>query len=170
MIKGLIDNGLNDELNQLVGLAFLGNRILDRDMSILSVKFVMNNTPKYLHDGFAHLYPLLADQISEYQGSRNNLTEYPDTPEDKSDYNSPLELFQKLYSYQIGYENEIKKVIEDADSIKDYTTVQFLKNYLLNISKYTEQIILLCDKAEAYGNNYMDFDRDIKKFYIMGAI
>lgn len=163
---GLIDKNLNDELDTLVGQAFLGNRILDRAMSILSVKFTMNNSVKFLHTGFAHLYPLLADQISDYQGSRNNLTGYPDTPADFSDYNTPLEFFEKLLNYQITYEESVKEVIKTAVDLGDLTTEAFLKKYLLTLNKYMEQIILLRDKAKAYGSNLMDFDRDIENFFI----
>lgn len=166
--KGLISENLNDSLNSLVGECFLGNRILDRDMSILSVKFVMNNTVKFLHTGFSHLYPLLGDIISDYQGSRNCLTVYPMTPEDASDYNTPLELFNRFYDYQITFENSVKEVLEQAIDEKDYTTKQFLESFLITLSKYTEQVILLCDKAESYGDNHMNFDKDIEKFFIFG--
>ena len=43
----------------------------------------------------AHLFPALADYVSEYQASRNNTTRYSLTPEDNSDYLSPLEFFEK---------------------------------------------------------------------------
>lgn len=168
MKKGLISNYLNDNLNSLVGECFLGNRILDRDMSILSVKFTMNNTVKYLHTGFSHLYPILADKISDYQGSRNNLTVYPLTPEDSSDYNTPYDLFNRFYEYQITFEESVKEVLKQSSDEGDYTTKQFLENFLIDLSKFTEQVILLCDKAEAYGDNYMSFDKDIKRFFIFG--
>ncbi len=168
MKSGLISNDLNNSLNSLVGECFLGNRILDRDMSLLSVKFVMNNTVKYLHTGFSHKYPLLADKISDYQGSRNNLTVYPATPEDASDYDTPLDLFNRFYSYQVKFEDSIKEVIAQSEDEKDITTKEFLEQFLLELSKYTDQVILLCDKAELYGSNYMDFDRDIKKFFLFG--
>jgi hypothetical protein len=166
---GLINENLNSELDTLVGQAFLGNRILDRAMSILNVKFVMNNSVKYLHTGFAHLYPLLADQISDYQGSRNNLTGYPDTPADFSDYDTPLSFFEKLLDYQVNYEESVKEVVKTAMDLGDFTTEAFLKSYLLTLNKYTEQIILLRDKAKEYGNNHMAFDKDIKKFFLFGG-
>lgn len=167
-MQGLIDENLNNELNSLVGMCFLGNRILDRDMSILSVKFTMNNAVKYLHQGFSHLYPLLADKISDYQGSRDNLTIYPDTPKDDSDYPDILSLFKKFLDYQLNFEQSVKEVIDTALEIKDYNTKVFLENFLLELNKYTEQSLILVDRAIAYGNDYMSFDRDIKKFFIFG--
>lgn len=168
LIKGLINEELNESLNDLVGECFRGNRVLDRMMSILNIKFVMNNTVKYLHDGMAHKFPLLADKISDYQGSRNNLTVYPETPRDDSDYNSPLELFMKFYEYMIFLENSVKDVIVQADDVGDLTTSEFLRKFLFNLSRYTEQSMLLVDKSEAYKDRLMDFDRDIKKFFILG--
>lgn len=166
---GLINDNLNSELDTLVGLAFLGNRILDRAMSILSVKFVMNNSVKYLHTGFSHLYPLLGDIISDYQGSRNNLTVYPATPLDDTDYATPLSFFERLLDYQINYEESVKEVIKTAIDLGDFTTEAFLKSYLLTLNKYSEQIILLRDKAKEYGDNHMAFDKDIKKFFLFGS-
>lgn len=166
MKSGLITDDLNNSLNSLIGECFLGNRLLDRDVSLLSVKFVMNNCVKYLHESFSHRYPLLADMISSYQDSRNNLSVYPATPEGSKDYASPLELFNDFYNYQIAFEESVKEVLGQAVESGDETTAEFLKQFLLVLSKYTNQVILLCDKAESYGNNYMDFDRDIKKFFI----
>jgi ferritin len=167
-IKGLIKDELNESLNELVGECFLGNRILDRMMSILNIKFVMNNTSKILHGGMAHKFPLLADMISYYQGSRNNLTIYPETPRAEEDYSSPFDLFTRFYNYMIELEDSVKEVIEQAIDIKDKNTKVFLDNFLLNLNKYTEQAILLVDKSEAYKDNWMDFDRDIDKFFILG--
>jgi hypothetical protein len=168
MKNGLISDGLNNYLNSLVGECFLLNRVMDRNVSILSVKFVMNNSVKYLHQKFSHRFPILGDIISDYQGSRNCLTVYPATPEDASDYATPLDLFNKLYDYQITFENSVKEVIEQAKDEGDLMTKKFLEDFLFELSKYTNQIMLLCDKAESYGTDYMSFDRDIKKFFLFG--
>lgn len=168
LVKGLISDILNESLNELIGQCFIGNRILDRMMSILNIKFVMNNTVKYLHPGLAHKFPLLADKISDYQGSRNNFTTYPETPRDNSDYENVLVLFTKFYEFIIEFENSVKETIELADSNNDMVTLEFLRKFLLNFNRYTEQAILLVDKAETYKDNYMDFDRDIDKFFILG--
>lgn len=167
-IRGLINEELNESINELVGQCFLGNRILDRMMSVLNIKFVMNNTVKLLHSGLAHKFPLLGDILSDYQSSRNNLTTYPETPRAEEDYNNILEIFTKFHNYMVDFEDSIKDVIEQASDDKDLNTKIFLENFLLRINKYTEQSILLVDKAEKYGDNLMGFDRDIKKFFILG--
>ncbi len=167
MKPALIDAGLNEELNTLIGCCYTGNRLWDRALSILQVKFVMENTVKYLHTGFSHLYPLLGDQIYDYQASRNNLSTYPVTPAGDKDYDTLQSLFDDLYAYHIDFEKQIANVIRDAGTISDYMTEKFLKDFLLNFSRYTAQTMTLCDRAHMYGDDYMGFDRDIKKFYIM---
>jgi ferritin len=127
----------------------------------------MNNTVKYLHPGLAHAYPMLADHISDFQGSRNNLTVYPATPLDDSDYNSPLDAFTKFLNFMIEFEESIKEVIQQSIDTNDGMTEEFLRHFLRKLNKYTEQTLLLVDKAESYGSNWMDFDRDIEKFFIL---
>lgn len=168
MIRGLISDELNSSLSELVGECFAGNRLLDRMMSIINVKFSMNRTEHVLHSGLAHKFPLLADKISTYQASRNNLTVYPETPLDASDYTSPLEAFSKFLTYMRRLEGYVIEVINESKEIKDVMTEQFLNRFLLNLNRYTEQAILLVDKAEKYENDWMNFDNRIDYFYILG--
>ena len=167
MEKGLISEELNNSLSELVGELFAGNRILDRMMSILSVKFVMNKTALILHSGLAHKYPLLADKISTYQASRNNLTSYPETPLDDSDYESPLDAFNKFLTYMRRLEGYVSEVIIETRNTNDLMTEEFLTQFLLGLNKYTEQALLLVDKGELYINDWMSFDERIENFYIL---
>jgi ferritin len=167
-MQGLIDENLNNELNTLVGMCFGANRILDRDMTILSVKFTLNNAVKFLHVGFSHKFPILADILSDYQGSRDNLTIYPDTPKDDTDYPDLISLFQRFLDYQLNFEQSVKEVIDTAIELKDYNTKVFLESFLLALNKYTEQAILLVDKSLLYGKDYVGFDRDIENFFLFG--
>jgi len=49
----------------------------------------------------------------------------------------------------------------------DMMTYAFLQKFLLGFNKYSEQIMLLVDKASNYNDNWMAFDHDIKKFIIL---
>ena len=75
-MASLINDKIHNQLNLIVKKLFEGNRLLDRQMTQLEVKFVMNKTSGILHTGLAHKYPLLADKISEYMASRNCQTVY----------------------------------------------------------------------------------------------
>jgi hypothetical protein len=165
-LKPLIDEKVNDKLNEIVTKCFLGNRIMDRGVSILSVKFVMTRTADQIHPKLAHLYPLLGDTISDYQGARNCLTIYGETPLDDSDYNSPLDFFNKMLDYQEDLEALVSESIDVAREEMDYTTKIVLENFLVTLIPVTNQILLLIDKAEKY-TDWMLFDADVKKFIIL---
>ena len=166
----LIKDNVNDVLNSLVGDMFAMNRLLDRQMSILSVKFVMPNLSKILHQKYAHAMPLEADKISDYQGSRNCMTIYPETPIGDEDYNSPIELFTRMLEKQLEIEENICEAMNSAYEDGDMSTKVFLQEFLRGFKKYAEQSLILVDKATMYGDilkHWMDFDHDAEKFIVL---
>lgn len=170
MPKGLIKENVNETLNQLIGDMFAMNRMLDRMMSVMSIKFVMPKTVNILHPKMAHAYPAEADKISDYQGSRNNLTAYPETPIGNEDYSTPLEIFNRMLMKQLEIEESISEAIVLAYDEGDMITKVFLQDFLLNFNKYTEQILLLIDKATMYGDNsvhWMLFDSNVEDFIVL---
>lgn len=167
MATQLLSEKMNDGLNKLVQRLFWGNRLLDRMMSVLSIKFVMNKTSGTLHPILAHSFPLMADVISDYQDYRNCMTVYLDTPTNGTDYKDPLELFTTFLDYMTELEKLIHDTIDMAEKEKDRTTKVFLEQFLNLIIPYTGQALLLHDKAEAYGEDWMDFDRDIENFLLV---
>ena len=143
---------------------------MDRGMSILDVKFVMNNTVKFLHPKLAHLFPLKADDVSEYQLSRNCLTTYGQTPLDDSDYAIPLDFFLKMLQYQQELESVIIEGIDLCKDEDDKVTKVFLESFLLGLVPITKQILILIDKSEAYGSDsksLMQFDHNVGDFIIL---
>lgn len=165
-MRALIPDGLNSALDKIVAKCFEGNRIADRGMSILSVKFVMNKTEKILHERLAHLFPALADVVSEFQNSRNNLTVYGVTPRDSSDYDSPLAFFETMLGFMMELEGLIIEVIGESFS-EDTPTFAFLSGFLVDkIVPVTAQCLLLVDKAEKY-NDWMLFDHNIEDFVVL---
>ena len=169
-MQPLIKDNLNNFLSLIVTKLFEGNRIIDRGMSILDVKFAMNNTVEFLHPKLAHLFPLKADNISEYQSSRNCLTIYGQTPLDDSDYIVPLDFFIKMLQYQQELESVVSEGIDLCKDEDDRMTKVFLESFLLGLIPITKQISLLIDKSEAYGNDsksLMDFDHNVEDFIIL---
>ena len=165
-MRGLIPENINSKLDEIVTKCFEGNRIADRGMSVLAVKFVMSNTSEILHEKLAHLYPLLADKVSTFQESRNNLTFYGLTPADNTDYDSPLQFFERMFDYMVDLEAGISSAIRIARD-EDYMTYSFLLGFLLEINKVTEQCLLLLDKAEQYNGKWESFDARVNGFVIL---
>jgi ferritin len=163
----LINENVNESLNLLVGKCFEANRILDRIMSQLSVKFVMNRTSDILHPLLAHAFLDIADIVSDYQGSRNCMTIYPETPKDDTNYSTVSDIFTKILNCMEDLENIICEVIDIAKEENDRMTKIFLEHFLLQLNPFTSQALLLMDKINMYGNDsksLMDFDRNIKSF------
>ena len=65
----LISKNLNDCLDRLIGKSFAINRMLDRGMSLLKVRWKMINSSNHLHGMLAHAYlgDKFADSISEWR-------------------------------------------------------------------------------------------------------
>ena len=171
MSEGLISKEMKVSLEKIISHCFYNNRILDRMCSILSVTFVMPITSNILHHNLAHLYPLLADDISDYMDSRDCTTIYGETPIGDQEYDTVLDCFNKILEINLRLESLIKESIVLAQSINDYSTKVYLERFLLKILPITKDILLLLDKAEMYGNSdmsLMKLDHDIVSFDIFG--
>lgn len=161
----LINERVLTSLYLIVSKLFDGNRLLDRAVSVLNVKFVMNKSASIIHPKLAHAYPLLADKVGEWIESRNCMVTYLETPTDNSDYENPLALFQAYLDYSLELEQLIEEIILIAEEEKDRSTKIFLEGFLKDVNKYTEQAILLVDKCSRY-ECMMKFDVDIENFII----
>lgn len=163
----LISEETNKMLDLLVQQGFILNRLWDRGLSILNIKFAMNNFEKIFHVGFAHKFPVeWSDTISEIQSKYNMTTKYLATPEGIKDYNSPLEFFEE----NLQYHNKMYEIL--CDSIKvaieqnDFNVESELKSFMIVFNKYMNQSILLVDKCKQYKDNYFMFDSHADNFYL----
>lgn len=171
MGEGLLTSEIKSLLENIVSHCFYSNRIVDRICSIMSVKFVMPNTSNTIHHKLAHLYPLLADEISDYMDSRNCTTVYGATIAGDQDYDNYIECFRKILELNLNLESLVKDAIVVAQTSGDYSTKVYLENFLLKLIPITRDIMLLSDKAEMYGDgdlNSMRFDHDFSIFNVFG--
>ncbi len=169
---GLLDKEIKSSLENIVSHCFYSNRMLDRICSLLAVDFVMPITESILHPGLAHKYPSLADDITNYMADRDCSAIYGATPIGDKTYDSPLECFNEILTINLNLEDLIKESIILSLNKNDYTTKVFLESFLLTIIPITKDILTLVDKAEYYesiSDNWMTFDRDIKKFNLFGV-
>lgn len=171
MGEGLITSNVKNALESIISHCFYANRMLDRMCSLISVTFVMPNTSDIIHHKLAHLYPLLADDISGYMDGRDCTTIYGETIRGDQEYDNYIECFKSMLEINLKLESLIKEAIMVAQQDSDYTTKVFLENFLLKIVPITQTVLLLTDKAEMYGEsniNSMRFDDDITDFGIFG--
>lgn len=163
----LISEKLNKGLDDIVTKFFYLNRIADRGVSVIDVKFVMNNSAQIIHQKLAHAFPLIADEVSEFQGKRGCLTIYGLTPLDDTDYASPMDFFERLMGEMLVAEALVGDAIELAIEEDDYTTRAFLQKFLVDLIPYTHACMIIVDKARAYGGDWMRFDHDFDDFDAM---
>lgn len=166
----MISDETIDCLNRLVQEGFILNRIWDRGLSVLSVKFAMNNFNKIFHVGLAHRFPVdWSDYFSEVMEKYNVTTRYLVTPEDSSDYNSPREFFDKNLQYHQEMYTILKEAIDTATIQGDINVEKYLNQFVPMFNKYMEQAILLKDKAYAVKNDdWFTFDYMCDKFFLFG--
>ena len=165
-MPSLISEQTNAKLDELVTMFFAGNRLADRGMSQLDVKFCMNKTASILHAKVAHLFPSLADVVSDYQASRNNKTIYGLTPRDETEYSSPMEFFERLAEFMVEVESFIFECYETAKEDEDFMTKSFLESFILQMLPLTKQCLLLVDKCGLY-DDMMLFDHNIESFIVL---
>ena len=166
-MEGLISEKIKSSLENVVSHCFYINRIADRIVSVLSVKFVMPKTAELYHHNYAHWAPAFADKITEYMDSRDCTTIYGETPKGDQVYDSPLECLNKSLEMNLDLEKYLKKSIMIAKEEEDYTTLVFLENALLEVIPITKDLLLIIDKMELYGDtpkDLMKVDHDINDF------
>ena len=157
-----------DALYEIIGDSFKCNRIVDRMVSVLGVKFAMNNTSKLIHQDIAHVFPKLADIFGEKCLERYNISvEYASTPDGKQDYSSAEQIIIDLKDVVVDYHTKVMGVIAIAQENGDYHVYTDMLDALKQVNEIVEQCILLEDKIKAYDSN-MAFDKDIKNaFWIL---
>lgn len=163
----LISDKLNSQLDDIIGKCFAINRMLDRGMSLLKVRWKLIHTSNTMHPKVAHAYPAekFADGISDYQAERGNETIYPATPIGNKEYNTPLDFFMDYYNENIELENMIKDAIDESVEEGDNTTTKFLNDLLMRLSPYTalsQDLIDLFGKCDndAFKMQILDFEID----------
>ena len=156
-MEGLLSEKTKLVLEKIIQHCFYINRMADRMVSVLSVKFVMPNTSNIIHKNYAHWAPVYADLISDYMDSRDCTTIYGETPRGDQEYESPLDCINKALEMNIELEKLLRKSIETSLEERDYTLsykMPFMISLIDNLSSIGEAEI---DKVlDGYIAFYMD--------------
>lgn len=164
----IISEKTNESLDLLVGKAFDLNRSFDRAVSIMQNKWCMPHAADIIHHNLAHLFPLLADVISGFKDSWNLTTVYPETHEDKRDYNNLFDMMGTLHEEVIDFYLMIKMVYNLAETERDFNVVAMLVNFMNQLTIVVSQVYTLKDKAEQMPTDYDKFDNHISEWGIIG--
>lgn len=164
----LVTQNTINAVTELIGECFKMNRHLDRLVSILGVKFAYNQTAGLVHHGIAHYYPALSDLIGEKCLERYNIPiYYAATPEGGQDYSSVTEIIKDLEKVNIDFQAMMMGCAKIAFDNNDIHVYADLLDLLEDVNKIVEQVILMADKIDIYGDS-PSYDAHIKdNFWIL---
>lgn len=153
-------------LNELLGMTFQQNAHADNCAYWLDDNAFVQATAIF-HEAYAHQFPQWADGISDLMikmGSRP--TRIGLSTEDKN-YTTFVEMFEDLESKLVAYRKKIYEVIDIAEEYNDREIVNFLDDYLIEISLYLKQVGIWSKKANQYKDKPEKFDAHFEKFLII---
>ena len=164
----LVTQNTINAVTELIGECFKMNRHLDRLVSVLGTKFAYNQTADLVHHGIAHYYPALSDLIGEKCLERYNIpVYYAATPEGGQDYSSVIEIIKDLEKVNIEFQSMMMGCAKIAFDNNDIHVYADLLDLLEDVNKIVEQVVLLSDKIDIYGDSPA-YDHDIPDFWILG--
>lgn len=164
----LISEETQEKLNLLIQRMFQHNRTWDNFLGFSNVEWAFNHFNEVFHPGLAHLYPLLADVVSDILLRYNIVPKYYTTERDTRTYGSMIEFFNtNINEHKETYEL-IKDGINTATVNGDLNVEADLKVLLREFNHFMEQSITLRDKAQIYGENQKAmFDAFADQFYVL---
>ena len=167
-MENLVSKSTQEALMEFVKQCFAMNRFLDRAVSVLGVKFAMNQLADLVHHGLAHAYPNLSDICGEKCLEAYNISViYGETPRGDEDYSTVSECIREINKRAIDFQTLTMGVCKIAYNNNDLQVYADMLDILKKVNEYVTQTILLEDKIEVYGNNIAAYDHDVKDFWIL---
>ena len=167
-MENLVSKPTQEALMEFVKQCFAMNRFLDRAVSVLGVKFAMNQLADLVHHGLAHAYPNLSDTAGEKCLEAYNISViYGETPRGDEDYSTVSECIREINKRTIDFQTLTMGVCKIAHDNNDLQVYADMLDILKKVNEYVTQTILLEDKIEVYGNNIAAYDHDVKDFWIL---
>lgn len=159
----------SEALDELVGACFDMNRTMDRMCSVMQNVFTMPQATDIIHHKLAHLWPLLADEISGFKDQYNVLTYYPETHGDNRMYTNMLDLTETMLKETGEVYQMVKMTYGIAKDEGDLNACAMLMRFTRLISIVMSQIITLRDKAKEMPTDYDSYDAHIDDWGIDGV-
>ena len=167
-MENLVSKPTQEALMEFVKQCFAMNRFLDRAVSVLGVKFAMNQLADLVHHGLAHAYPNLSDTAGEKCLEAYNISViYGETPRGDEDYSTVSECIREINKRTIDFQTLTMGVCKIAHDNNDLQVYADMLDILKKVNEYVTQTILLEDKIEVYGSNIAAYDHDVKDFWIL---
>lgn len=165
----IVSKNTQDALMEIIKQCFVENRKFDRMVSVLGVKFAMNQTADRIHNGIAHWFPALSDLIGERTLERYNITViYGETPSGTEDYDRASDIIAEVERRVIDFQTMFMGVCKIALDNNDIHVYADLMDMMEDVNEIVEQVILLNDKMAIYGDERISaYDHDVPDFWIL---
>ncbi len=165
----MLSNKTSDALDVLVGACFDMNRTMDRMTSIMQNVWSMPQAADIFHHRLAHLWPLLADEVSGFKDQYNMTTVYPETHRDGREYKNLFDMMSVLLKEVEGVYEIVRQTYYIAKENRDFNANVMLQDFMRKLTIVISQIITLRDKAERMPTDYDTYDFHIKDWGIVGV-
>lgn len=164
----LISEKTSEALDELTGAYFDLNRTFDRAVSIMTNTWSMPNAANIIHHNLAHLFPLMADLVTEIKDKYNLTSVYPETHRDARTYTNLEDMMTTLLK-EISDVYEIIKMIdiishENGDFMVHAELIDIMNKHSIVFG----QVVTLRDKSLQMSTDYDNFDRHILSWGIDG--
>lgn len=154
-------------LQEMVDMSFVMTALIDRMQSVLDADLSYNNTANLIHQNIAHRYSgYFADMIADLTLQGYDISvNYGKVPIMNKKYNTLSEVLSELEDKVFDYQNALNMCYKiTMDNMDIHIGVELL-DLIKDHNKIVRQIILLCNKADAYGDNNPSFDAHIKEHF-----
>ena len=167
----IVTQTTQDAVMELIKQCWIKDRLLDRAVSVLGVKFAMSNLSKYIHEDIAHYFTALSDQIGELCLERYNISVlYGATPAGYEDYESVEDIITTVKEQVIEFQSMFIATCRIAFDNNDLHVFADLQDLLEDYNPIVEQMILVDDKMRFYGEQkIMTMDNHSRNFWFLGG-
>lgn len=164
----LINKETSDALDVLYGQFFNLNSLCDNAVSFMLNEWAMVQASITIHHMHCHLYPLMADMISEIKDDYDIRSIRPEVPQHSESYSDLVEMFDRIYSeFEASYKmiQMVNKIAEEHGDINVHAP---LMGFVVKFNKVIGQVITLMNKAHQMPTDFDTFDFRISAWGIDG--
>lgn len=163
----LISKETIKDLDTLYGQFFNLNSLFDRAVSIMLNDWAMIKASDIIHHRLAHLFPLMADKISEIKDNYDESSVRPVVDAHTESYDGMADMFDRLLDECVATYDMIKIVDKGALERGDLNVHAELISLVCSFNKVIGQVLTLKNKAYQI-QSFDTFDAHIENWGIVG--
>jgi hypothetical protein len=155
------------DLDTLYGQFFNLNSLFDRAVSVMLNDWAMVQASDIIHHKLAHLFPLMADMVSEIKDNYDESSVRLEVEAHTETYNGLAEMFDRLLDECIATYEMIRLVNKGALERDDINVHADLMELMRSYNKIIGQMLTLQNKAHQI-ESFDTFDDRIVNWGIVG--